>query len=55
VTQRSGVMMMAGGEVTPRRRKGEDNASWAVANLTGPKNEENPRGQFSFYKWMVKI
>jgi hypothetical protein len=44
VTQHDGVMMSARGEVAVGKGKGEDNASWAVANLTGPKNEENPRG-----------
>jgi hypothetical protein len=35
--------------------KGGDDACWADVNLTGPKNEENSRGQSSCYKWMVKI
>jgi hypothetical protein len=43
------------GEVTPERAKGGDNASWANANLTGSKNEENLRGRFSCYKWTMKI
>jgi hypothetical protein len=33
-----------------REEKGRDNASWADANLTGPKNEENPHDRFSWYK-----
>jgi hypothetical protein len=37
VTQRSGVMTSATGEVAPRRGKGGDNASWANANLSRPK------------------
>jgi hypothetical protein len=35
--------------------KGGDNVSWADTNLTRLKNEENPRGQFSCYKWTMKI
>jgi hypothetical protein len=35
---------VAGGEATPRREKGGDNANWTDANLTGPKNKENTRG-----------
>jgi hypothetical protein len=35
---------VAGGEATPRREKGGDDASWADANLTGPKNKENTCG-----------
>jgi hypothetical protein len=33
------------------RGKGGNDASWADANLTGPKNEENPRDRFSWYEW----
>jgi hypothetical protein len=55
VTQRGGVMMSAGGEVAPVKGKRGDDASWADTNLTGPKNEENPCGRFSCYKWTVKI
>jgi hypothetical protein len=55
VTRCGGVMTSARGEVAPRRGKGEDDASWADANLTGPKNKENLRDRFSWYKWMVKI
>jgi hypothetical protein len=29
-------------------RENEDDASWADMNLTGSKNEENPRGRFSW-------
>jgi hypothetical protein len=50
VTQRDGMAMSAGGEVPPGRGKGGDDASWADANLTGPKNKENPRGRFNCYK-----
>jgi hypothetical protein len=55
VARCGGVMMSARGEATPRRGKGGDNSSGADANLTGPKNEENPRGRFNWYKWMVNI
>jgi hypothetical protein len=48
-------MTSAMGEVTPWRGKGGDDASWADANLTGPKTEENTCDRFSWYKWMVKI
>jgi hypothetical protein len=34
---------------------GEDDASWADTNLTGPKNKENTCGRFSLYKWTMKI
>jgi hypothetical protein len=54
MTQRSGVVTSARGEAAPRRENGGDNTSWADANLTGPKYEENPRGRFSFYKWIGK-
>jgi hypothetical protein len=47
--------MSTGGDAAPRREKGEDDSSWADTNLTGLKNEENIRGRFSWYKWMVKI
>jgi hypothetical protein len=47
VIRRDGVTMSAGGEAAPRRGKVEDDVSWADANFTGPKNEENPRGRFS--------
>jgi hypothetical protein len=43
-------MMSAGGEVTSGKGKEGDDTSQAQANLTGPKNEENPRGRFSCYK-----
>jgi hypothetical protein len=55
VTRCGSVTMSIGGEVAPGRGKGGDDASWADANLTGPKNKENSHGQFSCYKWMVKI
>jgi hypothetical protein len=35
------------GETALRKRRGGGNASWAVANLTGLKNEENSRDRFS--------
>jgi hypothetical protein len=50
VTQCGGVATSARGEVAPQRGKGGDNTCWADANLTGPKNEENPHDRFSFYK-----
>jgi hypothetical protein len=43
MTRRGGVMTSVGGEMTPGRGKGGDNTSWADANLTGPKIEENSR------------
>jgi hypothetical protein len=43
------VMTSTGGEVAPGREKGVDDASFADANLTGPKNEENPHGRFGCY------
>jgi hypothetical protein len=30
--------------------KGNDDASWADANFTGPKNKENSHDRFSCYK-----
>jgi hypothetical protein len=41
--------------VAPGKGKGGDNTSWADVNLTGPKNEENPRDRFICYKRTVKI
>jgi hypothetical protein len=41
--------------VTLRREKREDDVSWADANFTAPKNEENTRDRFSWYKWTIKI
>jgi hypothetical protein len=55
VTQRGGVATSVGGEAAQGRGKGGDDVSWAGANFIGPKNEENPRGRFSWYKWTVKI
>jgi hypothetical protein len=55
VTWCSGVMTSTGGEAAPRRGNGADDASWADLNLTGPKNKENPHGQFNWYIWTVKI
>jgi hypothetical protein len=46
---------LAEGEAAPGRRKRGDDVSWADVNLTRSKIEENPRGQFSWYKWMMKI
>jgi hypothetical protein len=50
VTQHGSVMTSVGGEMTPEREKGCDDASWANASLTGLKNEENPCDRFSWYK-----
>jgi hypothetical protein len=50
-----GVATLASGEAAPGRGMGGDNVSWAKVKLIGSKNEENPHGQFSCYKWMVKI
>jgi hypothetical protein len=36
-----------GEEAALRREKGGDDVSWANANLTGSKNEENLRGRSS--------
>jgi hypothetical protein len=55
MTRRDGVTTSAGGEAAPGRGKGGDDVSWADTDLTGPKNEENQRSQFSWYKWTVKI
>jgi hypothetical protein len=55
VIQHDGMMMSAGGEATLRRGKGGDDVCWADTNLTEPKNEENSRGRFSWYKWTVMI
>jgi hypothetical protein len=41
--------------VALEREKGGDDASWADANITEPKNKENSYGRFSCYKWTVKI
>jgi hypothetical protein len=48
-------MSLTGGEVTPGREKGGDDASRADANVTMLKNKENPYDRFSSYKWTVKI
>jgi hypothetical protein len=37
------MVMSAGGEATPKMRKGGDNTSCADANFTGPKIKENSR------------
>jgi hypothetical protein len=44
MTRCDGMAMSARGEMAPGRGKGGDDASWRDMNLTGPKNEENPRG-----------
>jgi hypothetical protein len=50
-----GMVMSTGGESAPKRGNGGDDVSWDDVNVTGPKNKENQHGQFSYYKWMVKI
>jgi hypothetical protein len=55
MTRRGGVMMSARRVAAPGRKNGEDGASWADANLTVLKNEENTCGRFNSYKWTVKI
>jgi hypothetical protein len=55
MTQRSSVTMPTGGEATPRRGKGGDDANWTDTDLTKPENKENPPGRFSWYKWTLKI
>jgi hypothetical protein len=50
VTRCGGVTTLATGEAALGRRKEVDDASWTNANLTGPKNEENLRDQFNYYK-----
>jgi hypothetical protein len=49
VTRHSSVMTSTGGDATSGRGNGGNDVSWADANLTGPKNEENSRGRFSWY------
>jgi hypothetical protein len=44
VTRHGGVATSVGGEAAPGREKGEDDVSWADANLTRQINKENPRG-----------
>jgi hypothetical protein len=55
MTRHNGVATSADEETMPGRGKGEDDATWANTNLIGSKNKENPHGQFSYYKWTVKI
>jgi hypothetical protein len=43
-------MTSARGEAAPGKGMGGDDASWVDANLTGLKNEENPRDRFNWYK-----
>jgi hypothetical protein len=50
VIRRDGVVMLVRGDAAPGRGKRGDNASWADGNLAGPKNEENPRDRFCWYK-----
>jgi hypothetical protein len=53
--KRDGMTTLARGEAAPRREKRGDNVSWADANLTRSKNEENSHSRFSLYNWTVKI
>jgi hypothetical protein len=55
VTRCSDMMISARGEVTPERRKGGDDVSWADVNLTVLKNKENSCDQFSCYKQTMSI
>jgi hypothetical protein len=55
VTRCGGVTTSARGEAALGMGKGGDDTSWTDVNLTGPKNKENPRGRFRWYKWTVKI
>jgi hypothetical protein len=50
MTQRRDVATSIGGGAALERRKGGDDAGWADPNLTGPKNDENSRGRFSYNK-----
>jgi hypothetical protein len=50
MTRCGDVVTSTGGEAAPGREKGGDDASWTDANLTGPKNEENPHSRFSCFK-----
>jgi hypothetical protein len=49
------MVMSPIGEAAPGMGKGGDDTSWTNTNLTGLKNEENPRDRFSCYKWTVKF
>jgi hypothetical protein len=49
------VTTLVRGEAASGRGKGEDDTSCANVDLTGLKNEEDPHGRFSWYKWTVKI
>jgi hypothetical protein len=55
MTQRDDMTTSVEGEAGPGRGKGVDDISWVSTNFTGPKNEENPYGSFSYYKWTMKI
>jgi hypothetical protein len=55
VTRHGGVPTLTGGEAAPGRENGGDDISWTDIILIRPKDEENPRDRFSFYKWTVKI
>jgi hypothetical protein len=41
---------VGGGKAAPGRRKGGHDANWADANLSGPKNKENPSDRSNCYK-----
>jgi hypothetical protein len=40
VTRRGDVAISVGGEASPERRKGGDDASWVDVNFTVPKNKK---------------
>jgi hypothetical protein len=46
VKRHGSVAISVRGEVTPERRKREDDASWTEVNLIEQKNEENLYGLF---------
>jgi hypothetical protein len=50
MTQCGGMTTLTREEATLGRGKAGDDAHWADTNLIGPKNEENSRGRFSWYK-----
>jgi hypothetical protein len=48
--RRDGMTTLAREEAAPGREKGGEDVSWADANLTRLKNEENTCGRFNWYK-----
>jgi hypothetical protein len=55
VTRHGGVTTSTGGNATLERGNEGDNVSWTDVNLTMPKNKENLRSRFNWYKCTVKI